>query len=82
MPTESRGGEVGGGPEVKGAGESDTSDTVQGTADPADLGLVDAEVRSDRAVKTLLNEDLAVIVGVRGRSNLSIDHDSTVSVDF
>jgi hypothetical protein len=41
VPTESGGGEVGGSPNVQGAGESYTSDTVQGTSDPADLGLVD-----------------------------------------
>jgi hypothetical protein len=73
MPTKSGGGEVSGSPNVQGAGESNTGDTVQGTADPADLGLVDSEVRSDRAVKALLNEDLAGVLGVRGRSNLSVD---------
>jgi hypothetical protein len=66
VPTESGGDEVGSSPKVQGTGESDTGDTVQGTADPADLGLVDGKVRGDRAGKTLLNEDLAGVLGVRG----------------
>lgn len=70
VPAESGRGEVGSSPEVQGAGESDTSDTVQGTADPADLGLVDGKVRGDRALKTLLDEDLAGVLGVGGRSDL------------
>lgn len=74
MPAESGGDEVGSSPEVQGAGESDTSDTVQRTADPADLGLVDGKVRGDRALKTLLDEELAGVLSVRGRSDLvSID---------
>lgn len=79
MPTESGGDEIGGSPEVQRAGESDAGDTVQGTADPADLGLVDSKVRSDRAVKTLLNEDLVGVLGIGGGSNLSIDHKSLVN---
>lgn len=83
VQAESGGDEVGSSPNVQGAGESDTSDSVQGTADPADLGPVDGKVRGDRALKTLLNEDLAGVFGLRGRSDLlSIDHDSLVSMDF
>lgn len=66
VPSEGGGGKVGSGPEVEGAGESETGDTVQGTADPGNLGLVDGKVGSDGATKTLLDEDLAVIRGVGG----------------
>lgn len=64
VPSEGGGGKVGSGPEVEGAGESEAGDTVQGTADPGDLGLVDGKVGSDRATETLLDEDLAVVRGV------------------
>lgn len=81
VPTESGGGKVGSSPEVERAGESDTADTVQGTADPADLGLVDGEMRSNRAGKTLLDEDLFGLLSVGRRGNLSIEHNPLVSTD-
>ena len=66
VPTESGRGKVGSSPKVQGAGESHTSDTVEGTADPADLGPVDAKMRGNRAAKTLLNENPVGVLGVRG----------------
>ena len=66
VPSESGGSEVSGSPEVQGAGESNAGNTVQGTADPADLGLVDAKVRGDGAEQTLFNEDLVGVLGVGG----------------
>lgn len=50
VPADDGGGEVCGRPQVKSAGEGDASDTVQGTTDPANLRLVDTEMRSNRAV--------------------------------
>lgn len=69
MPADDGGGEVCGGPQVKGAGEGDTGDTVQRTTDPADLGLVDGKVGSDRAIQPLLGEDLTRVFRVRGRGD-------------
>ena len=37
-------------------------------------------MRGDRALKTLLDEDLAGVLSVWGRGDLSIDHDSLVSM--
>jgi hypothetical protein len=79
MPSESGGDEISGGPEVEGAGEGDTSDTVQRGANPANLGLVDGKVGSDGAAETLLNEDLGWVLGVGRGGDLSIDHESRVS---
>lgn len=67
MPAESGRGKVSGGPEVEGAGEGDTGDTVQGRANPADLGLVDGQVRSDGTVQTLLSQDVGRAFGIGGR---------------
>lgn len=64
VPSEGGGCKVGSGPEVEGAGESAAGDTVQGTTDPGDLGLVDGQVGSDRATETLLNQDLLGVLGV------------------
>lgn len=66
MPSESGGGEVSGGPEIEGAREGAAGDTVQRTTDPGDLGLVDRKVGSDGAAKTLLDKNLARVLGVRG----------------
>lgn len=64
VPSESGRGKVGSSPKVEGAGESHTSDTVEGTTDPADLGPVDAKMRGNRTAKTLLDEDLVGVLGV------------------
>lgn len=69
VPSESGRGEVGSGPQVESTGEGNTGDTVQGGTDPADLGLVDAQVRGDRAVKALLSQDLGRVLSVGGRSD-------------
>jgi hypothetical protein len=69
VPAESGRGEVGSGPQVESAGEGDARDTVQGGTDPADLGLVDGQVRSNRAVKTLFSQDLGRVLSVGGRSD-------------
>lgn len=66
VPAESGRGEVCGGPEVERAGESDTANTVQGGADPADLGAVDGQVGRDGAVQALLDQDLGGVLGGRG----------------
>lgn len=66
VPAESGRGEVCGGPQVERAGEGDTSDTVQGGADPADLGAVDAQVRRDGAGQALLDQDLGGVLSVGG----------------
>lgn len=42
------------------------------TANPGDLGTVDGKVGGDRAVPTLLDEDLVGVRGVGGGSSLSI----------
>lgn len=64
VPAEGGRGEVCGGPKVESAGEGETGDTVQGTADPADLGTVDGQVRSDGAVQALLGQDLGRVLSV------------------
>lgn len=66
VPAESGRGEVCGGPQVERAGEGDTADTVQGGADPADLGAVDGQVRRDGAVQALLDQDLGGVLSVGG----------------
>lgn len=66
MPAESGRGKVGGGPQVEGAGEGDAGDTVQGRADPADLGLVDGQVRGDGTVQALLSQNVGGALGVFG----------------
>lgn len=42
------------------------------TANPGDLGTVDGKVGGDRAVPTLLDEDLVGVRGVGGGSCLSV----------
>lgn len=69
VPAEGGRGEVGSGPQVESTGEGNTGDTVQGGTDPADLGLVDAQVRGDRAVQALLSQDLGRVLSVGGRSD-------------
>lgn len=69
VQAKSRGGEVGSGPQVEGTGQGDTGDTVQGGADPADLGLVDSQMGGDRAVQALLSQDLGRVLLVGGRSD-------------
>lgn len=64
VPAENGGGEVCGGPQVERAGEGDTGYTVQGTADPANLGLVDGQMRGDGTVQALLGQDLGRVLSV------------------
>ena len=69
VPAEDGRGEVCGSPQVERAGEDNAGDTVQGTADPADLGLVDGKVGGHRAIQALLSQDLSWVFGVRGRGD-------------
>lgn len=71
IPTEHGRGEVGRGIEVETSGQRNTGDTVDTTADPCDLGTVDAKVGRDRAVETLLGEELGRVGGVGGGSSVS-----------
>lgn len=57
MPPQQWGDEICGGEDVQAAGQSDTCDAVRGGEDPGYLGLVNAEMRGDRAVETLLGEE-------------------------
>lgn len=58
--------QVCGSPQVERTGHDDAGDTVQGGADPADLGLVDSQMGGDRAVETLLGEKGGRVLVVRG----------------
>ena len=69
VPADGGRGEVCGGPQVESAGEGDTGDTVQGTANPADLRTVDGQVGGDGTVQALLGQDLGRVLGVRRRSD-------------
>lgn len=66
MPAKSGRGEVSGSPKVEGAGEGDAADTVQGRANPTNLGLVNGKVGSNRTVQALLNQDLGRVLCVGG----------------
>ena len=68
MPAEQWGGEVCSGEEVEAARQSNSGKTVGSTANPGDLGTVDGKVGRDRAVQTLLGEDLSGIGRPGGRS--------------
>lgn len=69
VPAERGRGEVSGSPQVEGAGECDAGNTVQGRANPGDLGLVDGKVRGNRTVQALLSQDLGGVLGVGGRGD-------------
>lgn len=71
VPAEHGRSEVGSRIEVEAAGQGDTGDTVQTTADPGDLGLVDGKVGSDGAAQTLLSKELVGVGGGRAGSSLS-----------
>lgn len=63
MEAQKRGGEVGGEVDVGGTGQSAAGDTSpsRGT-EPGLFHLVDAQVRRDGAVETLLDEDLLALL--------------------
>lgn len=64
VEAEKRRGEVGGEVDVRGAGERAAGDTSpSGGAEPGLLHLVDAQVRRDWAIETLLDEDLLALFG-------------------
>jgi len=69
VPSESRRGEVCGGPQIESAGEGDTGDTVQGTTNPADLGTVDAQVGRNGTVQALLGQDRVRVLSVGSRGD-------------
>lgn len=58
--------QVCGSPQVKRAGHDNAGDTVQGGADPTDLGLIDSQMGRDGAVETLLGQKGGWVLGVGG----------------
>lgn len=69
MPSQQRGGQVGGTEDVEAAGEDAAGDAVEGGCVPGDLGLVDRQVRGDGTVEALGGEDG---VGVGGFGGLGL----------
>lgn len=64
VEAQERRGEVGGEVDVGGAGERAAGDTSpSGGAEPGLFHLVDAQVRRDGAIETLLDEDLLALFG-------------------
>lgn len=79
VPTKGGGSQVCEAEEVKGTGKGNSSDTVQCRQVPGDLGLVDTEMRSDGAMKTLFGKDLSRCLIVRhglsgGKSGVDDEH--------
>lgn len=63
MPAHGRCHEVCETEDVQAARENRACDSVHDTGDPCYLGFVDAEVRGDRAVPTLVGEELVCFFG-------------------
>ena len=73
VPAQHRRDEICGREKVQATGQQDTSDTVDATANPGNLGTVDGKVGGDRTVPTLLGEDLSWVRGVGSRGRSPID---------
>lgn len=77
MPADDGGNQVSGGIDIESARGDRASDTVQSTGVPGDLGAVDGQVRSDRAVQTLLRKNLGRVGCVGGGRSWSISRNKS-----
>lgn len=72
VPAQQWGGKVRSSEDVQTTGEDGSRNTVKSTAVPGDLGAVDGKVGRNRAVQTLLGEDLGRVGSVGSGGGRSI----------